>query len=91
MTKLYGAMSYLCGSLAIAMLMVGLMAGGGSQAWAIENAVEEIAITVQCSPTTTTTGSAPCYDVAGAQCYYGDKQSTCTASPNGSNCTCGAI
>jgi hypothetical protein len=36
MTKIYGAMSYLCGSAAIAMLALGLMVGGGSQAWAVQ-------------------------------------------------------
>ncbi len=45
MKKLYGIGAYLCGSMAIAMLMIGLMAASGSRAWGeeviIENPIED--------------------------------------------------
>lgn len=36
MTKIYGFLAYACGSIAIATLVLGIMVGGGRQAWANE-------------------------------------------------------
>lgn len=44
-----------------------------------------------CAPVDRKSGGPPCFDKAGAQCYFAGKPSSCTASPNGSNCTCAVI
>ena len=41
MTKLYGMLAYACGSIAIATLALGIMVGGGQQAWATTGEIEE--------------------------------------------------
>ena len=41
MTKLYGMLAYACGSIAIATLVLGIMVGGGQQAWAVEGSGDD--------------------------------------------------
>lgn len=84
MNRVYGFISWLSGSAAIAAMILTVFVASGKESMAI-------AVASPCSPTDTTNGSAPCYDVVGAQCYYNQKASTCTASPSGNLCTCAAI
>lgn len=84
MNRVYGFISWLSGSAAIAAMILAVFVASGKESMAT-------AVATPCAPTDTTNGSKPCYDVVGAQCYYNQKASTCTATTDGNNCTCAAI
>ncbi len=57
MTKLYGMLAYACGSIALATLVLGIMVGGGRQAWAVEEATASAFFATTCD--STCSGSYP--------------------------------
>lgn len=73
MTKLYGMLAYACGSIAIATLVLGIMVGGGRQAWANE---------CGCGVQPPGTFGDPAYDT-----WY-HCMMTCSAAVDCSTCTC---
>jgi len=88
-TKALTATSKLFTLLAIACSVVSLLNSNVAKGDIFDD--QQVALAKNCIPTDTGVGGAPCYDKAGGQCYYNQKASTCTASPNNSNCTCAAI
>ncbi len=84
MNRVYGFISWLSGSAAIAAMILAVFVASGRESKAAAG-------TTPCAPTDRTSGSKPCYDVAGAQCKYNQKDSTCTTTTDNNNCTCAAI
>ena len=74
MKKFYGALAYACGSIAIATLVLGIMLGGGQQAWADQD--DHNTGEVDCA--ICTCSLAPCRDDS---CFGGDGCRT--------GCSCG--
>ncbi len=83
MSKFYGIISYMCGSVAIALLAIALITGGGRNAWATDCA------SCGTAPTPVMPGDPayPAYQMANMM--YMSCMANCTTPPPPAPCNCG--